>query len=123
MAGVNYKQIQNLVSKTVLPLTGEQTKVTLREPSSALFDSNEPQDGPATTPTTYNVTATVVKIKRRSGDEKKQGEFKLLVPGDVPKEPKIGWTVLVWNVEYRVVDMEVTRPGTTTLLYGLICGR
>lgn len=127
MANIPWKKIQGIIQKEAIGPIGENETVTLTEPDSSLFDSGNPQDGPGTSPTTHIVKAVVVPIvrdeRRPDAMDLSRGNVTIFVSGLLTVEPAVGWQATVSGIVYRIIDVTVTRPGSTVLLYKIIAGR
>jgi len=123
---IDFKRIEKTVKKTIRDL-GEKQTVTLQAPGAGFFDPARPYEGPADGGTTYTVEAVVTpwrKDQNPVGVDISQADFTVYISGSsLTVQPAIGWLCILDTVEYKIVGVTRTRPGSTTLLWTLVVER
>jgi len=126
MAGVDWKSIRKTIENEAIKTLGENTTVTINQPSDGLFSASDPEDGVVDSPTAYTVNAVVVPITkepRRPDATVTLGDLKIIVSGLLDVEPTVGWTVEVQGTTYRIIQVDIARPGTTVIAYTIYARR
>jgi hypothetical protein len=119
---INFAKIAKIVSKVVTDL-GEKHQVTLTPPGSTTYSLTNVAEGFVDSTESFTVDAVITPSKvssRELGVDQSRADLQVLIAGpSLSSDPSVGWSCDIDGVDYRVVSVDITRPGSSTLLYTL----
>lgn len=126
MAKVDWGKVANTVSGVINDLREERT-VTLVKPSQTDVDTNKPWLGqtPAGTTRFTEIGAVMIPIKNKDQvDSRGKQMVKLFIDGPALPDEVLNedWTIIddALGIEYEIMSVSVTQPGTNIILYTVV---
>lgn len=114
----NYGRIRDNTAEPLIARFGRTA--TLTKPGSTTGDAWDPTPG---TPAAYTITVVNkrINIRDRDGTYIQESDRLFMVSTDLAVTPAMGDTITVGSDTYQVVDITPLEPGSTALLWYVLC--